>query len=88
MPCIKQKTVSVGNQKQTVALKKKRNTYDDNRGKNMYVIEDKDTGELIEDPYFDKQRAKQAFDRTISDIERGMQSARDDNNRGGGPLPW
>jgi hypothetical protein len=81
MPQLQQKTVTVGNESQTIVLKKLKNTMR-RGGEWMYVIEDGDTGARIEDPFTSKQRAKQEFRQTVSDIRRGMES----NQSGGGPL--
>jgi len=85
MPQLKQKTISVGNQSQTIVLKKKKNTMG-RGGKSMYTIEDKDTGALIEDPFTNKRKAKRAFERSVDDIQRGMESAKssDSGAFGGG----
>lgn len=80
MPQLRQKTVSVGNESQTVVLKKLKNTMASG-GEWMYVIEDADTGGRIEDPFTNKQRAEQEFRQTVSDIRRGMES----NQSVGGP---
>lgn len=74
MAQLKQKTINVGNQSQTIALKRLENTMT-RGGKWMYVIVDKDTGTRLEDPYTNKKRAKSAFKSTVSDIKRGMKSS-------------
>lgn len=80
MSQLKQKTISVGGQKQRIALKKKKNRMD-RGGKYQYEIVDLDTGKLIEDPFTNKNRAMSAFNQTVSDIERGMTAAKEDRGR-------
>jgi len=73
MAVIEQRTASVGDESQTLVLKQLQNTFDQG-GRYMYRIEDKDTGEQIDQVYFKKRKAKQEFQRSIEDIERGMES--------------
>lgn len=84
MPCIKQKTVSAGEESQTIKLMRRSNK----RGNSQYryAIEDADTGERFGDEYTRKGEAKSAFDQVVADIRRGMQSAGGTDRRG--PLPW
>lgn len=81
MAVIKQKTISVGNQKQTIQLKQLKNDFD-RGGEYMYPIVDADTGDYIEDPMFRKREAKQEFNRAVGDIERGMKSGQSDSGGG------
>jgi len=79
----KQKTVSIGNQKQRIGLKRLKNDLG-RGGKYKYTIVDLDTNEKLEDPFTEKSRAESAFRQAAMDIERGMQAAQDD--RGGSGL--
>jgi len=88
MPVVKQRTASKGNQKQTVVLKKLKNKMD-RGGEWMYVIEDKDTGGNIEDPFTNKNKAMREFNQTIKDIERGMESSQSGSgSRVGGDMSF
>lgn len=73
MPVIKQKTISVGNQKQRIGLKKT-----GGNGNTQYTIVDLDTGGRIEDPFTSKARATTEFNQSARDIERGMEAEVDD----------
>lgn len=78
MPTLKQQTVSIGQQSQTVELVSLKNTMS-RGGKRMYVIRDKDTGKRIVDPITNKGDAEREFRQTIEDIQRGMESAAKSN---------
>lgn len=81
MALLKQKTVRVGNQQQTVGLKKLQNDMG-RGGEHKYEIVDLDTQSLLEDPLTDKREAKRKFKATVEDIERGMEAYQDDRNGG------
>lgn len=78
MALLKQKTISVGDQKQRIGLKKKKNRMG-RGGKHQYELVDLDTDGLLEDPFTNKQRAMREFNQAAKDIERGMKSAKKDN---------
>lgn len=73
MPQLKQKTVGNGSDKQTVVLKKLKNTMP-RGGEWMYVVEDKDTRTQFGDPFTNKREAKKAFRDTVREIEKGLAS--------------
>lgn len=77
MSILKQRTVSVGSQSQRVGLKQLANDLS-RGGKHKYEVVDLDTNERLEDAFTNKRDAMDAFDQTVKDIERGMQSAAND----------
>jgi hypothetical protein len=100
---LRQRTISVGNESETVYLRKRPNTLD-RGGQYMYVIKDA-SGGRIEDPYTNKQAALREFRATVDQIRTGMQAEQQDRERtdgidrlfgmdddqdggSGGALPW
>lgn len=81
MAVIKQKTVSVGNQSQTVALKKLKNTMDSG-GQHMYKVVDLNSGAVLDDAVTTKSQGLANFRQTVEDIRRGMKASKNDK-RGG-----
>jgi hypothetical protein len=85
MPRLKQKTITVGDQRQRIELFKLQNQFPELfNGEYMYVVRDMDSGDRLEDPVGTRQEAERLFRRTADDIQRGMQSSASGS---GGVLP-
>jgi len=75
MTRLKQKTVTVGDQRQRIELVQLQNQHPELfNGEYMYVVRDMDYGDRLEDPVATRQEAERLFRRTVDHIERGMES--------------
>lgn len=74
---LKQKTISVGQQRQTIELVRLNNP-GGGRAQFIYEVRDADTKELIEDPVTTKKEGLRLFRESVDQIERGMQAFKED----------